>query len=104
MGKSFDVSFIKVEEIYRHHGDMFYRLYFSYMKNSSDCEEAVQDTLIRLITKRPHFSSMEHEKAWLIVTATNVCKNKLKHWFRKTVAITKKKCSFIRLIMKKTRF
>lgn len=97
MGKSFDVSMEKIEEIYQRHGDMLYRLCFSYMKNTGDCEDAVQDTLIRLITKGPHFSSTEHEKAWLIVTATNVCKNKLKHWFRKTVAISESEMQFYTL-------
>ena len=28
------------------------------------------------------FDSEEHEKAWLIVTASNLCKNHLRHWTR----------------------
>ena len=28
------------------------------------------------------FKDEAHEKAWLIVTASNICKNNLKHWFR----------------------
>ena len=34
------------------------------------------------------FESEEHEKAWLIRTATNVCKNIVKHWFRKRVDLS----------------
>jgi RNA polymerase sigma-70 factor (ECF subfamily) len=40
---------------------------------------------MKLIKSQPHFNDTEHEKAWLIRTATNVCKNYLKHWSRKNV-------------------
>ena len=36
-------------------------------------------------SKEMIFESHEHEKAWLIVTAQNHCKNQLKHWWRKTI-------------------
>ena len=29
------------------------------------------------------FENENHERAWLIVTASNLCKNNLRHWFRK---------------------
>jgi DNA-directed RNA polymerase specialized sigma24 family protein len=31
--------------------------------------------------------SEEHEKAWLIRTATNLCKDHFRHWWSKTVSI-----------------
>ena len=53
------------------------------MKNPADTEDAVQDTFFQLIKSGPAFESEEHEKAWLIRTATNICKNMLKHWWRR---------------------
>ena len=52
------------------------------MKNSVDAEDAVSDAFVKMITKAPIFESEVHEKAWLIRTATNVCKDNLKHWRR----------------------
>jgi RNA polymerase sigma-70 factor (ECF subfamily) len=49
------------------------------MKNLTDIEDAVQETFYRLINKKTRFKSAEHEKAWLIRTAANICKDKLKH-------------------------
>jgi len=53
------------------------------MKNSADTEDAVQDTFFQLIKTGTAFESVEHEKAWLIRTATNICKNILRNWWRK---------------------
>lgn len=76
-------SIDEIALIYEQHVTMIYRICFTYMKNPSDTEDAVQDTFYRLIKTNPTFKSDEHQKAWLIVVATNICKNKLKHWWRK---------------------
>lgn len=68
---------------YETHRLMIYRICYAYMKNTADTEDLVQDTFIQLIKKQPLFKNAEHEKAWLIRVATNLCKNKLKHWWRK---------------------
>ena len=73
----------EIEEIYWRHSRMVYRVCFAYMKNPADTEDAVQDTFIQLIQKGPAFENEAHEKAWLIRTATNICKNTLRHWWRK---------------------
>lgn len=73
----------EITELYRRNVDTVYRLCFSYMKNRSDTEDMVQDTFIRLISSGKHFDSPEHEKAWLIVIASNLCKNSLRHWWRR---------------------
>lgn len=56
-----------------------------YMKNSFDTEDMVQQTFIHLLTDHTTFQSIEHEKAWLIRTAKNVCKDFLKSWWNRTV-------------------
>lgn len=73
----------EIAEIYSRHAKTVYRVCFSFMKNTEETEDALQETFFRLISKGPAFASEEHEKAWLIRTASNVCKNMLKHWWRK---------------------
>ena len=72
-----------LEGIYRRHVDTVYRLCFSYLKNRADTEDAVQSTFLKLLGASKSFHSEEHEKAWLIVVAGNICKNALRHWWRK---------------------
>ena len=73
--------------LYARHKSTVWRVCFAYLKNASDTEDAVQETFIRLIRSGPVFESEEHEKAWLIRTASNVCKNMLGHWWRKRESI-----------------
>lgn len=73
----------EIMEIYKRQMKTVYRVCFAYMKNQFDTEDAVQDTFYKMIKSGVVFESEEYEKAWLIRVATNVCKNSLKHWFRK---------------------
>ena len=83
MSKSLLRTDKEIKEIYERHRQTVYRVCFAYMKNSEDAADAVQETFIRLIRKAPAFENTEHEKAWLIRTASNICKDELKHWWRK---------------------
>ena len=73
----------EIAEIYERQKKTVYRVCFAYMKNTADTEDAVQDTFFQLIKTGTAFESEEHEKAWLIRTATNICKNAVRHWWRK---------------------
>ena len=73
----------EIAEIYGRHMKTVYRVCFAHMKNLTDTEDAVQDTFYQLIKTGAVFESEEHEKAWLIRTATNLCKNVLRNWWRK---------------------
>lgn len=66
------------EEIYERRFDMVYRVCFLFMRNKSDTEDAVSAVFVKLIEQKRMFDSEEHEKAWLIVTACNICKNELR--------------------------
>ncbi len=66
------------DQIYHAHADTVYRVCMMYLKNVHDAEDAVQETFLKLLHKMPPFSGVEHQRAWLIVTAGNVCKNKLR--------------------------
>lgn len=69
------------------YGNTILRLSYSYLHNLSDAEDILQDTLLSLIHTEPCFSNPEHEKAWLMRVAINLCKNKLKSSWFKTVEI-----------------
>lgn len=73
----------ELEEIYNRNVDTVFRVCFMFMKSKSDAEDAVQDTFAKLINSSMRFENENHEKAWLIVAASNLCKNNLRHWFRK---------------------
>lgn len=73
----------EITEIYYRHVDTVYRICFSYMKNAADTEDMVQETFLKLMTHRQQFQSESHERAWLIVTAANTCKDELRRWKRR---------------------
>jgi len=83
MAKSLLRTDREIAEIYERNKNTVYRVCFAYMKNTADTEDAVQDTFFQLIKTGAAFESEEHEKAWLIRTATNICKNILRNWWRK---------------------
>lgn len=73
----------EIIEIYDRHVDTVYRICYSFMKNPADTEDMVQDTFLRLLSTGKRFENERHEKAWLIVTASNLCKDALKKWWRR---------------------
>ena len=73
-----------IAEIYNRQVNTVYRICFSFMKNTADTEDMVQETFLRLLSSGVVFVSEEHEKAWLIVTASNLCKDTMKKWWRRT--------------------
>lgn len=62
-----------VEEIVEKYGDMLYRICYVLLKNSSDAEDTVQETIIKYIERKPVLKDVEHTKAWLITVAKNKC-------------------------------
>jgi RNA polymerase sigma-70 factor (ECF subfamily) len=68
--------------VYKTYVNSIYVLCYSFMKNKADTEDAVQETFIRFLKNDDLFTSDEHLKAWLIVTASNVCKSALKKWWK----------------------
>ena len=73
----------KIIDIYNRNVNMIYKICLMYLKNIPDTEDAVQDIILKLINGNHKFKNLEHEKAWLIVTSQNYCKNILKYWWRK---------------------
>ncbi len=72
----------QILDIYNRHVDTVYRVCYSFMKNRTEAEDMVQETFLKLLTHPMEFESQRHERAWLIVTASNVCKDALRKWWR----------------------
>ena len=74
----------EIERILSDYGDMLYRLCRMMLRSSHDAEDAVQETLIRYFRKAPAFRDAEHEKAWLITVAANICRDVLRKRTRRS--------------------
>lgn len=68
----------KTEYALKKYGDSILRIGCSYLKSVTDAEDILQETLIKHLQYTQSFYSDEHEKAWLIRVAINLCKNRLK--------------------------
>ena len=68
----------ELTQLYYRHVDTVWRICYSFMKNKADTEDMVQETFLRAFSWDKPFQSEEHEMAWLIVTASNLCKDTLK--------------------------
>jgi len=77
----------ELSQIYNRHVQTIYKISIIYMKNQYDTEDMVQKTFIMLMKDKTQFQSEEHEKAWLIKTASNLCKDYFRSWWSKTVGI-----------------
>lgn len=72
-----------ISQIYSRNVDTVYRVCYSFMKNKADTEDMVQETFLKLLALNKAFTDRRHEKAWLIVTASNLCKDSIKKWWRR---------------------
>lgn len=77
----------EITQLYERYVDMVYRLCITILKHKFDAEDAVQTTFIKLMHYNKPFANAEHEKAWLIVTATNTCKDMLRRASRQDEAL-----------------
>ncbi|HHY83355.1 MAG TPA: RNA polymerase sigma factor [Clostridiales bacterium] len=73
--------------IYNRHVQTVYRVCYLYMNNKADAEDMVQNTFLRLMRDKTVFENAEHEKAWLIRTAINLCKDHFRHWGSRTIGL-----------------
>ena len=72
-----------IEAVFRRNVKGVYRLCYSYFGSAADAEDAVQATFLKLVAAPREFNGAEHEKAWLLACAANVCKDELKSARRK---------------------
>ena len=68
--------------LYRRRVGMVYQICLMLLKNVPDAEDACQTAFRKVLEQSEPFRDPEHERAWLIATARNECRNQLKHWWR----------------------
>lgn len=67
-----------IREAVMEYSDVLYRICIVILCNEQDTQDAIQDTFCRYLEKKPKFRDKEHEKAWLIKVATNICRDMLR--------------------------
>lgn len=72
----------QAERLVYTYADMILRLSYTYLKSTYDAEDICQTVFLRYLTSAPQFESPEHEKAWILRTAANACKDILKSAWR----------------------
>lgn len=83
------VNDIEFERIYDAFSDDVWRVCVCYFGGCrADAEDASQTAFVKLLTNPPDTDDMEHIKAWLIVTAGNVCKDMLRSRHRRSVPLS----------------
>ena len=72
-------SFVRTQAEYLvyTYSDLILRLSYTYLKSTHDAEDICQTVFLKYLTAGQKFSDREHEKAWIIRTAVNACKDVL---------------------------
>ena len=71
-----------VREAVIKYSDILYKVCIVILCNEQDVQDAIQDTFCRYLEKKPEFRDEEHEKAWLIKAATNICRDMIRFRIR----------------------
>lgn len=70
------------------YADQILRISYHYLKQTCDAEDICQTVFLKYITAGLRFDNPEHEKAWIIRTTINTCKDHVKSaFFRRTVPL-----------------
>lgn len=67
-----------IKDLIDKYGSQLFRISYCVLCNKDDAEDAVQEALLKYLTKAPEFTDDEHEKAWLIKVVANISKNMFK--------------------------
>lgn len=62
-----------------------YKVAYTYLNNSDDAEDLVQDVFVTYYKSKVSFANEEHEKNWFIRVTVNLCINFKKSFWRKHV-------------------
>lgn len=66
------------------YSNLILRLSFTYLKSTHDAQDICQNVLMKLIERQEAFQDLEHEKAWVVRTTANACKDALRNAYRRT--------------------
>ena len=69
----------------RLYSDMILRISYHYLNHCSDAEDICQSVFLKYLSLNTSFKDNNHEKAWIIRTTINECKDSLKSSWRKKI-------------------
>ena len=72
----------EAERLVDTYADLILRLAYTYCGHTQDAQDICQTVFLKLLEKAPAFQSPEHERAWIIRTTANACKDLLKSPWR----------------------
>ena len=68
----------RLEELVAKHENTLYRAALAILGDVQEAEDAVQETYLRYLEKRPELKDENHERAWLLKVTANLCKSALR--------------------------
>ena len=68
----------RLEELVNKHENTLFRAALAILGDVHGAEDAVQETFLRYLEKRPELKDENHEKAWLLKVTANLCKSALR--------------------------
>ena len=74
------------------YADMILRISYMYLKHTQNAEDICQEVFMKLATRDFHFDDPAHEKAWIVRTTINACKDHLRTDFWKRVTVLDEAC------------
>ena len=74
-------------EIYASQFRLVWNVCLTLLRNPADTEDAVQETFLRLLRQDEGRRALENVRAWLVVTARNVCRDELRRFRRRELPL-----------------
>lgn len=68
----------QIQRVIQAYGDLLYRTAYVLLANPHDIQDVLQEVFLKYMDKAPAFRDEEHEKAWMIRTTVNLCKDFLR--------------------------
>ena len=66
------------------YADLILRISYNYLHTTCDAEDICQTVFLKYMAQEKPFRDSEHEKAWIIRTTINACKDILRSAWRRT--------------------
>ena len=69
------------ERLINTYADTILRISYMYLRQTHDAEDICQTVILKFLTRDMYFENLQHEKAWVIRTTINACKDHLRTAF-----------------------
>lgn len=77
----------EIERVVHTYSDTLQKIAYTYLHTVTDAQDVSQEVFLKLLVNTPRFRDKEHEKAWMIRTTINLCKDRLRRAERKNVSL-----------------